>query len=124
MLVSNDQKAVFMLAQVVLHKHNLSVQTLRSGADIHYKNGGRPTILDWALAYIKCFPNNDNDMELLHNLHVYPSYRWNAEQAKRVAVIYRAFYDNLNNSRLYAKGVNLLNSEGRTLLQEYATNNN
>ncbi len=118
MLVSKDQKAVFMLALLVLRQNNLVVDTLLSGADIHHPKTGRPTMLDWAVDYIRCLPENRADRDLLRYLHLDPAHQWTPQQAKRASLCYKAFYRCLDEKRLYAKGVNWLNSGGRKLLQD------
>ena len=118
MLVNKDQKAVFMLALLVLRQNNLSIAQLLSGTDIHYNSAGRPTMFDWALDYIRCLPENSADQDLLRHLHLDPAYQWTPQQAKRASLCYKAFYRCLDEKRLYAKGVNWLNSGGRKLLQD------
>lgn len=120
MLVNRDQQAVFLLAHVVIRNNNLSVATLRSGQDIHYRTTGHPTILDWAIDYISCLPEDSEDQKLLHNLHLEPTFQWTPEQTRRVATCNKAFYYRLNDNRVYAIGIKWLNSGGRAKLEQFA----
>jgi hypothetical protein len=70
--------------------------------------------------YILTLPDDLEDQELLHNLHLNPSHQWTPEQTRRVATVHKSFYQRLNDQRIYAVGVKWLNSQGRIILQQYA----
>lgn len=120
MLVNRDQQAVFLLAHVVARNNNLSIAGLLCGQSHHYRTTSHPTMLDWAIEYILCLPENEEDRQLLHNLHLEPRFQWKPEQTRRVALCNKAFYSRLNDQRAYAVGVKWLNSGGRTLIERYA----
>ncbi|OQY16019.1 MAG: hypothetical protein B6I36_11170 [Desulfobacteraceae bacterium 4572_35.1] len=120
MLVNNDQKSVFLLAQIVLRNNKLSIPALLSGQSIHYQQGSRPDMLSWAVNYIQCYPENCADQELIHHMHLDPAYQWTPEETRRVSVCLKAFYNKLHAARLYAIGIKWLNSGGRKLIENYA----
>jgi hypothetical protein len=120
MLVKRDQKSVFLLAHIVLRRHNLSIPVLLSGQAIHYQNGSQPDMLSWAIDYIQCYPSDSDDQELLHHIHLHPAHQWTPEQTRRVSVCLKTFNAKLNESRLYAIGLKWLNSGGRQLIENYA----
>ncbi|OQY21545.1 MAG: hypothetical protein B6I37_08550 [Desulfobacteraceae bacterium 4572_35.2] len=119
MLVNRDQKAVFLLAHLVLRNNKLSIPALLSGQAIHYKKGSHPDMLDWAIEYIQCYPTEPLDQKLLHHMHLDPGYQWTPEQTRQVSVGVKSFYAKLTNSRLYAIGLRWLNSGGRTIIENY-----
>nr|WP_320116149.1 hypothetical protein [uncultured Desulfuromonas sp.] len=120
MLTTRDQQAVFLLAHVVIRDRNLSVAAVKSGQDIHHRTPSRPTMLDWAMDYILTLPDDADDQELLHHLHLNQSHQWTPEQARRVATVHKSFYQRLTDQRIYAIGVKWLNAQGRMILQQYA----
>lgn len=119
MLVSSDQKAVFLLAHIVLRNNKLSIPALLSGQSIHYKKGSHPDMLDWAIEYIQCYPASISDQELLHHMHLDSGYQWTPEQTRRVSVLVKSFYAKLTESRYYAIGLRWLNSGGRKIIENY-----
>ncbi|MEA3464753.1 MAG: hypothetical protein U9R29_01830 [Thermodesulfobacteriota bacterium] len=119
MLVNRDQKSVFLLAHIVLRNNKLSIPVLLSGDAIHYKKGSHPTMLDWAIDYIQCYPTNNDDQELLHHVHLHPAHKWTPEQSRRASVCVKAFYLQLDKIRLYATGLRWLNSGGRNIICNY-----
>jgi hypothetical protein len=123
MLVSLEQKSVFLLANIVLRGNNLSIPRLLSGQAIHHQQGTRPDMLSWAIEYILCCPEDSEDQELLHHIHLHPAHQWTPEQAKRVSLLVKAFYAKLNAARLVAIGVRWLNSGGRTIIENYTIKN-
>jgi len=123
LLVNRDQKSVFLLAQLVLRKNKLSIPLLLSGEAIHHKHNSHPDMLSWAIDYIQCYPENSDDQELLHHIHLHPAHQWTPEQTRRVSVVLNAFYNKLKQDRLYAIGIRWLNSGGRAMIENYAINN-
>lgn len=119
MLVNRDQKAIFLLAHIVLRNNKLSIPALLSGQAIHYKKGSHPDMLDWAIEYIQCYPTQPFDQQLLHHMHLDPGYQWTPEQTRRVSFGVKTFYAKLTDSRLYAIGLRWLNSGGRTIIENY-----
>ena len=119
MLVTRDQKSVFLLAHIVLRNNKLSIPVLLSGQAIHHKKGSHPGMLEWAIKYIQCYPAKNDDQELLHHAHLHPAHKWNPEQSRRVSVCIKAFYHQLDKTRLYATGLRWLNSGGRNLICNY-----
>nr|WP_320050955.1 hypothetical protein [uncultured Desulfuromonas sp.] len=120
MLTTKDQQAVFLLAHLVIRDRKLSVATLKSGQDIHHRTPSRPTMLDWAMDYILSLPDDQDDQQLLHHLHLDQTHQWTPEEARRVSTVHKSFYQRLNEQRIYAIGVRWLNSQGRMILQQYA----
>lgn len=120
MLVNREHKSVFLLANIVLRNNNLSIPALLCGQAVHHQQGVRPDMLSWAIAYIQCYPEDSEDQELLHHIHLDPAHQWTPEQTKRVSLLVKAFYAKLNADRLAAIGVRWLNSGGRTLIENYA----
>lgn len=119
MLVNLEQKSVFLLANIVLRNNNLSIPTLLCGQAIHYQQGARPDMLSWAISYIQCYPEDGDDQQLLHHIHLDPAHQWTPEQSRRVSILIKAFYARLHEQRLAAIGVRWLNSGGRTLIEKY-----
>ncbi|PLX96180.1 MAG: hypothetical protein C0620_02925 [Desulfuromonas sp.] len=120
MLTTRDQQAVFLLAHVVIRDRHLTVAALKSGQDIHHRTSGRPAMLDWAMDYVLTLPDSLDDQELLHNLHLNPSFQWTPEQTRRAATVHKSFYQRLQKDRIYAIGLNWLNSQGRNILERFA----
>lgn len=121
MLVTPEQKAVYILAKAVLHKNGLRVALLQSGGDVHYPPSNPPTMLDWAISYAMCLPPDHADRHMLDMLHLNPGYRWAAEDTKSAAKHYRQFYQKIDAQRLYSIGNKWLNSGGRSLVNAYLT---
>lgn len=77
-------------------------QTSRSGS-------GTSPMLDWALDYRKCLPENDPDRELLERAHQSKDrLKLDRKTARRLGGLIRAFYERLHEKRLYTRGVKYL----------------
>jgi len=121
MLVTPEQKAVYVLAKAVLHQNNLKVRLLQSGQHVNYPPSNPPTMLDWAISYAMRLPKDHEDRHLLDMLHLNSGYRWTAEETKRAAKCYKMFYQKIDAQRLYSIGNKWLNSGGRNLVNAYLT---
>ncbi|MFA5701559.1 MAG: hypothetical protein WC913_09810 [Desulfuromonas sp.] len=119
MLVKPEQKAVYVLAKAVLRQNNLKVAVLQSGQHLHYPPSNPPTLLDWAISYVMCLPQDSEERRLLDMLHLNPECRWTPEETRRAARCYRQFYQKIEGQRLYSIGNKWLNSGGRNLVNAY-----
>ncbi|MBN2644704.1 MAG: hypothetical protein JXR59_04435 [Desulfuromonadaceae bacterium] len=122
MLVTPDQKAIFILARAILKENRLSVPMLHKGQDIHYASASRPGLLEWAIEYSLCLPQAKSDQQLLEKLHIYPNDRWSADETRRAASCYKTFYAKLREQRTLAVGTRWLNSGGRQIVMNYLQN--
>lgn len=119
MLVKPEQKAIYILAKAVLRQNNLKVAVLQSGQHLHYPPANPPTLLNWAINYVMCLPQDSEERRLLDMLHLNPNCRWTPEETRCAARCYKQFYQKIEEQRLYSIGNKWLNSGGRDLVNAY-----
>ena len=107
--MTQEQVDVYFLHVEILETSMKAIHPEPDRPQTSRTNSGASVMLDWALDYRRCLPENDDDRRLLEKAHQSKKrLKLDRKQARRLGGLIRAFYWRLHERRLYTKGVKYL----------------
>lgn len=107
--MTREARDVFGLALEVLESNGLPAMDHEGyvPVQISHQAGARP-MLDWALDYLACLPQDVDLRRLVIRAHMDPAGEWSRQQAARAGGAVRGFYRRLQARRLLGPGLRYL----------------
>ena len=109
MALNNEQQAVFALAVERLQTNGIKAMDHASHSQVQTsKKNGANTVIDWAVDYLNCLPNDKELARLIAKAHMpTPGDRepWTKRNIKRCGGACRGFYSRLQARGLYGQGL-------------------
>jgi hypothetical protein len=116
MALTSDQQAVFALAVEKIETEGTKAMDHASHQQVQScaKNGAK-AVIDWAVDYLGCLPNNRELARLVARAHMRQAEDrepWTARDIRRCGGACRGFYSRIHARRLYGQGLRFLEFMG------------
>ena len=109
MALTSEQRDVFLLALEKIETHNTQAMDHASHSHVQScKKGGQNPLVEWALDYLGCLPDDKDLSRLVALAHSGSDTAWTRDDIRRCGGACRGFYRKLSRKRLFGVGVRYL----------------
>jgi hypothetical protein len=110
MALTTEQRDVFLLAMEKTELYNTRAMDHAScsGSSCSRKSPGISTVIDWAIDYMACLPDNAELSRLVVKAHTGSDEKWDISDIRRCGGACRAFYRRVAHKRLFGAGLNFI----------------
>lgn len=106
MALNEEQRNVFLLAMEQIEVFNTQAMDHSSYSSVKSrKKPGMNAVLEWAIDYMACLPENQELYILVVRAHMGSDEKWTREDIRRCGGACRGFYRKIARKRLFAIGL-------------------
>jgi hypothetical protein len=106
MALTSEQRNVFLLAMEKIETFNSQAMDHASYSCVSSrKNPGMNVVVEWAIDYISCLPDDSYLAGLIVRAHVGTDDKWSRNDIRRCGGACRGFYRRVLNKRLFGAGL-------------------